>query len=184
MEPLFGVAGTLGAVWRSHPDMHSLGQAYSLSDMPWPTTLPVPLRTTFIALDAALDRLADLAMGILRLSAERAASPLELLDSPPDGIARQLAQLHQDSWLAVAVDGGRAATRLEAAAAQNLAIGLTAALDRVPVRSEPVQTRLKDLLDVLALPTWDLRHELYSATTAPRWVSRSSIGSRGLGTTI
>lgn len=147
----------------------------------WPERLP-PVPTSLTpALNDNLARAFEVADAVLQLSRQRSASPAALqyapgvgpdfegaLDpagSPPAASSAQLLALHQDDWLSTVVAHAYQSARLadRGQLAPNALGRISDALDALPQDDVLRERAIRDLLDVLSLPVWGRRHELYSA---------------------
>ncbi len=121
------------------------------------------------SLDTELSRLAGIWAAVVRAVRERSSRREELqataYASDETTPARELWLLESDYFLlALASAISAAADRAERTAdADSLAAEIHQFLEEHPFRGQDSQGLVQRLLDILDLPIWELRHELYSA---------------------
>lgn len=141
----------------------------------WPRTVPPVPRSGHAALDDALRELwkrwrAVHRVTLAAVNAPSAAVPhlrrlRETGEDAQEPIAALVTLLEADgAWLSRTLSGAYAAAMdSDASQAQELASALTECLAELPLPPAPDATRA--LEELLALPLWGVRHELYSAWT-------------------
>jgi hypothetical protein len=134
----------------------------------WPETpLAVPPSRS-PALDAELARVARIWASVVGAIRARAANREELRPrdrAVDDPMLEVLAWVESDYFLLQLASAVLAATNADERSRDpdELAAELRAFLDEHPFAGEPVEQLVQRLLDVLELPIWKQRHELYSA---------------------
>ncbi|GAB2472190.1 hypothetical protein [Jatrophihabitans fulvus] len=132
----------------------------------WPEDLPTPPATGLPDLDEVLTDTVNVARRVLAVTRSISADRAELsqADRSDPRVANLLA-LHNDPWLAEVVS----LTHLLASAARQGRLDPSAtssvahALAAIPREKIFDRRRVKELTDVLGLPVWKFRYELYSA---------------------
>jgi hypothetical protein len=133
----------------------------------WPQAPLVIPASGSSALDVQLARVGEIWWAVLDAIRSRAPDreALEAEYASSDPILRGLAQLESDRFLLGLASAALAvATPHERSGdPETLATKLGAFLDQHPFGGEPIQRLLARLLDILDLPIWKRRHELYAA---------------------
>jgi hypothetical protein len=171
-----------GALRTEQAWMHEVSAAEPLFAMyrnggRWPVQLPALPSTGFPELDRVLEQTLDIADRVLQASRQYSTGPAELRgidnvsghfegDADPTAASLMvLRQVHSDHWLAAVVNGAHhlAASATAGATDPDIVHRLMGALAQIPRREVLVRRRVEELLDILNLPVWKRRHELYSA---------------------
>lgn len=140
---------------------------YSAGEWPEPPLVVPPSGSA--ALDAQLARVAGIWAAVLKAIRARASDREELrqrsLQGTVDAVLEVLAWVESDHFLLQLASVVLAAADPEERSSDSdvLATELRSFLDEHPFAGDPVESLVQRLLDILDLPIWKQRHELYAA---------------------
>jgi hypothetical protein len=190
--PVPVVEATVGDLWafeaalrpgrerlQAAPAVTPLTEMYDRG-LPWVAEVPQPPVTGAAELDRVLEEVHEFAGVVLELSRRHSTGPESLrgswdqgrLDDSVDpmgsesGSLSPLAFLHSDRWLETVASDLLAlagVARRRPKDCQQIAESVAASLAGVPRGVQLREQRVQELFELLSLPVWGRRHELYSA---------------------